>query len=506
MPSPFIELDPRGKSPLEVGVRDLHRWNGFTARPCYRGLKSTRKVPLACTDGRFGYYNEVEINKRKPSEAAYIVGHENKHIIYCHPARFRPFNGARIFIPWLNPDQTWDACNVAGDLVINAELEDENEAAKLEMRRQGIIPFDIMTPIEGCFTNLKKLYDKDQEDISAEQLADKLLKLYPVPPASIGSNPPPQSGDGEGDPSNGDPSNGDPSNGDPSNGDPSNGDPSNGDPSDGDPDPSDDRAPAPAPDVKGDPATSGEFGGGHNDFIEPELDEGETLKEFDAANEESSRKAAFEDRLNETKGVLGSGSGSKVNRDLARTSDPVPWDNHLRNWFTNRDTTGFNRPFCHRTHYRRGLVRRARGSMAAAELAFAVDTSGSNIDRIPEMIVKIQEVLDEFNPKAVHVIPIDTRVHETTTVYAGEALPDFLGGGGGTRFAPAFEWVEENVPWVDGMVFLTDGHCTLKHWKALTAPDWPVLWLDYGYHKPSDIGTRKFHFGERVPITLGKKV
>ena len=480
MPSSFIELDPRGKSPLEVGIRDLHKWNGFTARPCYRGIKSTRDVPLACTDGRFGYYNEEEINKRKPSEAAYVVGHENKHIIYCHPARFRPFNGARIFIPWLNPDQTWDACNVAGDLVINAELEDENEAAKLEMRRQGIIPFDIMTPIEGGFTNLKKLYDKDQEDISAEQLADKLLKLYPVPPAIIGSTPPPESGDG---------------------------DPSDEDAAapDGDGDGDGDAA-APAPDVDGEPATSGEFGGGHNDFIEPELDEGETLKEFDAANEESSRKAAFEDRLNETKGVLGSGAGSKVDRDLARTSDPVAWDTHLRNWFTNRDTTGFNRPFCHRTYNRRGLVKRARGSMAAAELAFAVDTSGSNIDRIPEMIVKIQEVLDEFNPKAVHVIPIDVRVHETTTVYAGEALPDFLGGGGGTRFAPAFEWVEENVPWVDGMVFLTDGHCTLKHWDSLTAPDWPVLWLDYGYHKPSDIGTRKFHFGDRVPVTLGKKV
>ena len=122
------------------------------------------------------------------------------------------------------------------------------------------------------------------------------------------------------------------------------------------------------------------------------------------------------------------------------------------------------------------------------------------------MIVKIQEVLDEFNPKAVHVIPIDTRVHETTTVYAGAALPDFLGGGGGTRFAPAFEWVEENAPWVDGLVFLTDGHCTLKHWKTLTSPDYPVLWLDYGHHEPEDIGTRKFHFGDRIPITLGKKV
>lgn len=166
-------------------------------------------------------------------------------------------------------------------------------------------------------------------------MADKLLKLYPVPPASIGSTPPPESGDG--DPSDGD-----------------------GDPSAADGDAAAADGDAPAPDVDGEPATSGEFGGGHNDFIEPELDEGETLKEFDATNEESSRKAAFEDRLNETKGVLGSGAGSKVDRDLARTSDPVAWDSHLRNWFTSRDTTGFNRPFCHRTYNRRAGKTRSR--------------------------------------------------------------------------------------------------------------------------------------------------
>ncbi len=491
--SPFIEIDPRGMTPLEVGVRDLSRFGGLTYRPCLRGLKATTATELGQTDGRYGFYNLENINKRKPSEAAYVVGHENKHINYNHVARFRPFNGARIYVPFLSKEKTWDACNTAGDLIINIELVEENEAAKLEMRRRGVHPYDIMTPIDGCFINIKKLYDKDREDLSSEQLVEKLLRKFPVPPIEIGNAMARASGGkgGEGDK--------------------------------GDEDKDGKATPAPsgkadeedgkAKDGKGGkgdkdkdaPATSGEFGGGHDDFREPELDEGETIEEFDAANEEATKKATFEDRLNEVKGVLGSGAGSKVDRDLARISDPVPWDEHLRSWFTNRDEAGLNRPFCLRSYDRRGIVRRARGSMAAAELAFAVDTSGSNINRIPEMIVKIQEVLDEFNPKAVHVIPIDTSVHETTTVYAGGALPDFLGGGGGTRFAPAFEWVEENAPWVDGLVFLTDGHCTLKHWKTLTAPDYPVLWLDYGYHKPKDIGTRKFHFGERIPITLGKR-
>ena len=534
--SPFIEINPRGTTPLEVGVRDLSRFGGLTYRPCLRGLKATTATELGQTDGRFGYYNLENINKRKPSEAAYVVGHENKHINYNHVARFRPFEGARIYIPFLSKEKTWDACNTAGDLIINIELVEENEAAKLEMRRRGINPYDIMTPIDGCFINIKELYDNEREDLSSEQLVEKLLKKFPVPPIEIGNamaraSAAPESEDSdEEEPCNGNPASG------------------SAEPSDEGGEastPSSSPSPQPTPDAsapagdggvpskdesedetkdtapatsgkeddkadeedskgKDAPATSGEFGGGHNDFREPELDEGETLEEFDAANKESTKKATFEDRLNEVKGVLGSGAGSKVDRDLARISDPVPWAYHLIDWFSCRDEAGWNRPFCIRSYNRTGIVRRARGSEVAGELAFVVDTSGSNIDRIPEMIVKIQEALDEFNPKAVHVIPIDTRVHETTTVYAGGALPDFLGGGGGTHFLPAFNWVEENCPWIDGLIYLTDGHAT--DWTSLTKPDYPVLWLDYGYHKPEDIGTTKFHFGERIPITLGKKV
>ena len=78
--SPFIEIDPRGMTPLEVGVRDLSRFGGLTYRPCLRGLKATTATELGQTDGRYGFYNLENINKRKPSEAAYVVGASVAHL------------------------------------------------------------------------------------------------------------------------------------------------------------------------------------------------------------------------------------------------------------------------------------------------------------------------------------------------------------------------------------------------------------------------------------------
>ena len=259
---------------------------------------------------------------------------------------------------------------------------------------------------------------------------------------------------------------------------------------------------SPSPDGSGDGATIGEFGGGHNDFCEPELEEGETLEEFDEANEEAIEKIIFEDKINEEKGIHGTGSSRFARGDLDRQSSRVPFEEHLKDWFNHRSEEGWQRPFCIKSYSRSGIIRRARGSKTAGEIVFLVDTSASNVSRMGPMLDKIQEVFDKVQPRLTHVVPCDTKVTDTHEVLAGERIPQNLKGGGGTRFKPAFDWAEKNAPNADGIIYLTDGYVYQSEWDSLEDPQIPVLWLCFGYHPADTIGTTRYTFGERVEVKI----
>jgi len=513
--SPFIDLRPRGTTPLEVGVRDGHRWCGFLFRAALRGLKLDLNCDYGQTDGRHGFYNEPVLNKLTPAKAAYVVGHECGHISLNHIERFARYKGAKIF--WNG--KVWSAANVASDVIINPWLRELNEGARQEMINAGLTPYDVMVPLGDILIDIPELYDTrdkilcpntglwitnpNKEDLSSEQLIEKILKTHPVPPINVGggSGGDEEQSDEEGEEAGGsgsgtpNPDSGDEADEQGGGGSGSGDDTFDGDSSgNGEASSSDESA--------GGGATVGEFGGGHDDFREPELEDGETLEEFHEANRAEAKQAVYEDRVNEAKG-LGGGEGQFASSDLNRTTNRVPWTEHLANWFQTRSEEGLDRPFCHRAFDRNGIVRRARGSKVAGELVFLVDTSGSNVDKMGPMLDKVQEVLDQFQPRLTHVVPVDRTVHETYEVDAGGQLPDTLGGGGGTLFKPAFDWAEENAPNADGIIYLTDGYTWEHDWNALVEPNCPVLWLCFGYHSPEDIGVTCYHFGERVAINVG---
>lgn len=64
-------------------------------------------------------------------------------------------------------------------------------------------------------------------------------------------------------------------------------------------------------------------------------------------------------------------------------------------------------------------------------------------------------------------------------------LPPRLAGGGGTRFTPAFEWVEREGLRPDLLVYFTDAQGEFP----ARAPDYPVLWLVKG-RAPVPFGER----------------
>jgi len=117
---------------------------------------------------------------------------------------------------------------------------------------------------------------------------------------------------------------------------------------------------------------------------------------------------------------------------------------------------------------------------AQCELVAAIDTSGSIAHG------ELEEFLDELD--ALHG---QVRARVTLTACDAEIapgapwvfepwerieLPGRLGGGGGTRFTPVFEWAGREAQRPDALVYFTDAQGEFP----ARAPDYPVLWVVKG--------------------------
>lgn len=129
---------------------------------------------------------------------------------------------------------------------------------------------------------------------------------------------------------------------------------------------------------------------------------------------------------------------------------------------------------------------------AAVDLVIALDTSGSVSEG------ELREFLDETEA-------LKGQIHARVTLLACDAalasggpwrfdpwepirLPPDLAGGGGTRFTPVFEWVDEQGHRPDALLYFTDA---LGEFPA-RAPDYAVLWLVKG--------NARVPWGERVQL------
>jgi len=173
----------------------------------------------------------------------------------------------------------------------------------------------------------------------------------------------------------------------------------------------------------------------------------------------------------------------KLPKELERFAeallDPqVSWQELLRTTVvtaTTRDTTSWARP------HRRRLVSQgvylARPSAYGCDrIVVAVDTSGSIGDRELEVFFsELADIIRTCRPEFIDLLGVDSRVasHEELpgdTDIAGN--PPKVGGGGGTDFRPAFEWVVERGIVPDAFVYFTD----LYGEGPAQDPGYPVIW------------------------------
>lgn len=150
-----------------------------------------------------------------------------------------------------------------------------------------------------------------------------------------------------------------------------------------------------------------------------------------------------------------------------------------------------NRRWLHQGLYLPGMEGKNIACMVIAR-----DTSASIGDAYMEVFnAEIVDILMTYNPDVTYVVDCDAKVAQVIQIEPGD-LPDSLSaqGGGGTRFEPVFDWIEEQGLNPSCVVYLTD----LEGSFPSKDPGYPVIWtVPEGHYKP-----KAPPFGDLLGMTL----
>jgi predicted metal-dependent peptidase len=172
---------------------------------------------------------------------------------------------------------------------------------------------------------------------------------------------------------------------------------------------------------------------------------------------------------------------------LGRLTQPrLPWRALLERFLVGlaREDYSFAKP-----SRREGVVILPGLAGREANLVVALDTSGS-IDRnaLAEFADEVDALKGRIRAR-VALLFCDAAIAPGSPLrfepWEAIELPRDVVGGGGTRFAPVFEWVQSESTRPDALVYFTDAHGEFPKRE----PDYPVLWVVTG-NAPVPWGTR----------------
>lgn len=107
-------------------------------------------------------------------------------------------------------------------------------------------------------------------------------------------------------------------------------------------------------------------------------------------------------------------------------------------------------------------------------LVMAIDSSGSVKDEELNIFAsEIQEIMTDNQIEKLTVLWVDTIVQRVQVFEAQDDIKLQVKGRGGTRFEPAFDWVQhESDEAPDALIYFTDGEATFPS----QPPPYPVIW------------------------------
>lgn len=172
----------------------------------------------------------------------------------------------------------------------------------------------------------------------------------------------------------------------------------------------------------------------------------------------------------------------------------VRWQDVLRSMLTETSASDYTYMRPSRRFIGQGLYLPSLRTEALGGLAVGFDTSGSMGPReCNQIAAELQAIVDDMRPAFVEVVYCDYQVTHVERFEADEPLKLHPKGGGGTRFKPVFDHIDESGEYYAGMVFFTDMEGNLDE---CVEPSFPVIWADIGRSHPAA------PFGTRVEVPL----
>ncbi|MCP4279734.1 MAG: hypothetical protein GY776_06965 [Alteromonas sp.] len=176
------------------------------------------------------------------------------------------------------------------------------------------------------------------------------------------------------------------------------------------------------------------------------------------------------------------------------TKPKIDWRKQLREFMSGKDKSDvtWRRPN-RRLMAHDVYVPMVEGN-AMGEIVIAFDTSGSiysHQETSDVFMSEINGIIEDLRPEKVHFVHCDASVKQVDEFDQGEPPELELQGGGGTRFSPVFDWLEEAPIDPECLVYFTDLYCD----DFGAAPEVPVMWAVYDNSSPGDVP-----FGLVLPI------
>jgi predicted metal-dependent peptidase len=168
----------------------------------------------------------------------------------------------------------------------------------------------------------------------------------------------------------------------------------------------------------------------------------------------------------------------------------LPWDAILRDFVQRSAKNDYNWTRPNRRHFGRGIILPTLISDELPEIAVAIDTSASiRQEDLNDFAAEIATILATYRTTA-RIIYCDARIQGEEEFSSEDELKLELKGGGGTKFAPVFELIEQNGYDTCCLIYFTDLYGPFPQHE----PEYPVLWV-------TPTKDREAPFGETVHYT-----
>lgn len=208
-------------------------------------------------------------------------------------------------------------------------------------------------------------------------------------------------------------------------------------------------------------------------------DDGTALSDAEVAQAEREMASTVYEAAQAEK-KSGKGGDTGWLRDITESykSDEQPWHQILQDALT--DVVPFDETFDNpdRRFVHEGMYLPSYNTLPNGELVIAVDTSGSLTMRELSVIGNhVKDIVATINPTRTIVIYCDAEVRHVDEFDRYDEVTLQFYGGGGTEFAPPFNYVEYHGLDPHALIYFTDGWGYVWGPQLIDQPDYPVFWV-----------------------------